>query len=344
VEYKPPTAQPVKRLGANKLIEMFSNRLSICDPQVPSHSKSIEELQVSKSKSTYNTLTVIPLEHESLSLKYKDFNFLNLLGEGSFGQVYLVECLRNKKLYALKIFQKKKIILSKQTKFVIAEVNILKQISHPFIISLYFTFQTPNYIYLGLQYCAGKDLAKHLNQEMTFSEDDVRLYAAEILLAIEYIHSIGIIYRDLKPDNIMLGKDGHVLLVDFGLSKKTENNFAKTFCGSPAYLSPEMLDRHGVGPESDYFTLGVVIYELIFGEPPFFSDNIHLLYDNIKNARIKFPMKIRPATQTFLLALLEKDPKLRLGSKSIEDIKNHEYFFGLDWGKVMRKEYPAPRR
>jgi len=113
---------------------------------------------------------------------------------------------------------------------------------------------------------------------MTFPEEDVRLYTAEIVIALEYIHSMGIIYRDLKPDNIMLGSDGHVLLVDFGLSKKTENNFAKTFCGSPAYLSPEMLEKHGVGPESDYFTLGVVIYEFLFGEPPFFCDNIVRLY------------------------------------------------------------------
>ena len=113
---------------------------------------------------------------------------------------------------------------------------------------------------------------------MTFPEEDVRLYTAEIVIALEYIHSMGIIYRDLKPDNIMLGSDGHVLLVDFGLSKKTENNFAKSSCGSPAYLSPEMLEKHGVGPESDYFTLGVVIYEFLFGEPPFFCDNIVRLY------------------------------------------------------------------
>jgi serine/threonine protein kinase len=121
----------------------------------------------------------------------------------------------------LKTFSKKKIILSKQTKFVISEVNILKQIRHPFIITLHFTFQTPSYIYLGLEYCQGKDMAKHINEELTFPEADVRIYAAEIILALDYVHKLGIIYRDLKPENIMLGRDGHVLLVDFGLSKKT---------------------------------------------------------------------------------------------------------------------------
>lgn len=115
---------------------------------------------------------------------------------------------------------------------------------------------------------------------------------------------MGIIYRDLKPDNIMLGRDGHVLLVDFGLSKKTQNNFAKTFCGSPAYLSPEMLEKHGVGPESDYFTLGVVIYEFLFGEPPFFTDNIIKLYENIQTGKVKFPRKIDDKVQNFLTSLL----------------------------------------
>jgi len=119
------------------------------------------------------------------------------------------------------MFRKKKIILSKQTKFVIEEVDILKQIKHPFIVTLYFTFQTPHCIYLGLEYSQGKDLAKHLHEESVIPEQEVKIYAAEIVLALEYLHSIGIIYRDLKPENIMLGKDGHILLVDFGLSKRT---------------------------------------------------------------------------------------------------------------------------
>jgi serine/threonine protein kinase len=120
------------------------------------------------------------------------------------------------------------------------------------------------------------------------------------VLALEYLHHLGIIYRDLKPENIMLGRDGHIMLVDFGLSKKTENNFAKTFCGSPAYLSPEMLERQGVGPETDYFSLGVVVFELIFGEPPFYSDNIHILYENIQKGALSFPRKINETTKDFL--------------------------------------------
>lgn len=185
-------------------------------------------------------------------------------------------------------------------------MNILKQIKHPFIITLHFTFQTPSYIYLGLEYCQGKDLAKHLSEEMTFPEDDVRIYAAEMVLALEYIHQLGVIYRDLKPENVMLNRDGHIMLVDFGLSKKTENNFAKTFCGSPAYLSPEMLEKQGVGRETDFFSLGVVVYELLFGEPPFYSDNIHLLYQNIQNGVFTFPRKTNEVTRDFIEKLLHK--------------------------------------
>ena len=111
---------------------------------------------------------------------------------------------------------------------------------------------------------------------------------------------MGIIYRDLKPENVMLSKEGHVLLVDFGLSKKTENNFAKTFCGSPAYISPEMLDKKGVSNETDFFSLGVVIFELLFGEPPFFADNIHQLYENIQKGILKFPVKIKSVVKNLL--------------------------------------------
>lgn len=201
---------------------------------------------------------------------------MKVLGEGSFGRVFLAVDLRNPEQqteYALKCFKKKQLVINKQIKYTIAELSILKQLDHPFIVNLHFTFQTPNYVYLGLDYCPGKDMSHHLMSEVTFPEEEARLYAAEILLALEYLHQRNIIYRDLKPENIMIGKDGHIKLVDFGLSKQGNRSdfVAKSFCGSPAYISPEMLIKKGVGKESDFYGLGTVLYEMLVGEPPHFS-------------------------------------------------------------------------
>ena len=251
---------------------------------------------------------------------------MKVLGEGSFGRVFLAVYNRNPEKpveYALKCFKKKKLVINKQIKYIVAELSILKQLEHPFIVNLYFTFQTPNYVYLGLDYCPGKDLSHHLMAEVTFPENEARIYAAEILLALEYLHEKNIIYRDLKPENIMLGKDGHVKLVDFGLSKQGDrSNFvAKSFCGSPAYLSPEMLIKKGVGKESDYYCLGAVLYEMLVGEPPYFSEDIHTLYSNINNARLTFPKSVSPDAKSLLAKLLERNPQKRLGYKDIKEIK-----------------------
>jgi serine/threonine protein kinase len=166
--------------------------------------------------------------------------------------VLLATDLKNpsQKKYALKTFKKLTLMKNKQIKYIICELNILKQLSHPFIINLRFTFQTLQYVYLGLDYCPNHDLSHHLLNEVTFPEDDAMFYTAEVLLAIQYLHEKhNIIYRDLKPENIMLDEQGHVKLVDFGLSKQGEDEkfLAKSFCGSPAYLSPEMLKKKGVG-------------------------------------------------------------------------------------------------
>ena len=176
---------------------------------------------------------------------------------------------KNGQKYALKCFKKKKLVVNKQIKFIVAELNILKIIDHPFIVTLHFTFQTPTNVYLGLDYCSGGDLSSHLVREVYFPESQCKIYAAEILLALIYLHEKKIIYRDLKPENIMLDSDGHLKLVDFGLSKQVEHaskNFrAKSFCGSPAYISPEMLMKKGVGKESDYYCFGAVLHEMLTG-------------------------------------------------------------------------------
>lgn len=162
-------------------------------------------------------------------------------------------------------------------------------------------------------------MSHHLMNEVTFPEKEAMIYAAEILLAIEYLHEKNIIYRDLKPENIMLDEQGHIRLVDFGLSKQgqdKERDFvAKSFCGSPAYLSPEMLVKKGVGKESDFYCLGAVLYEMLVGEPPYYSDDITTLYLNISSSKLTFPKSLTNEAKGLLTGLLERDPQKRLGYK-----------------------------
>lgn len=163
---------------------------------------------------------------------------------------------------------------------------------------------------------------------------------------MEYLHEKNIIYRDLKPENIMIGKDGHVKLVDFGLSKQgdRDNFLAKSFCGSPAYLSPEMLIKKGVGKESDYYCFGAVLYEMLVGEPPFFSEDIHTLYSNINHSKLTFPKGLASDAKSLLTKLLERNPQNRLGAKGTAQIKEHSFFKSINWQELIMKKVKAPTR
>ena len=205
----------------------------------------------------------------------QDFLAQKLLGKGSFGEVYLVEKIDNKTAYAMKIIDKEKIISQNLLCYVVTERNVLTEANHPFIVHLHFTFQSTSKLYLVLDYCPGGDLAECLRREKRFTEERARIYIMEILLALQYLHSKNIIFRDLKPDNIVLDKDGHALLTDFGLSKEGvyDNHGAKSFCGSFAYLAPEMVKRTGHGKSVDWYLLGVVLYEMVVGFPPYYDND-----------------------------------------------------------------------
>ena len=259
--------------------------------------------------------------------------------------MFLVTYIPTGKQYALKALKKKNLIMQKQLKYAIIEANILKQANHPFIINLHFAFQTPHYLYLALDYCSGKDLSFHLAREVAFSESESRFYIAELLLAIEHLHNKKIIYRDLKPENILLDGEGHIKLADFGLSKQTtENDKTKSFCGSPAYLSPEMLSQKGVGKESDLYGIGTVLYEFIIGEPPYFSEDIPTLYRNIKEGKLKFPKNVSENAKSLILGLLERDPKKRLGHKGMQQIKQHPFFSSVNWEELGLQKVKPPER
>lgn len=200
---------------------------------------------------------------------------IQLIGKGSFGEVYLVKKKNTGKYYAMKIISKRLIIGQNIAKYIYTEKNVQSGLKHPFIVRLYCSFQSKNYLFMVMDYCGGGDLGHILQREKHLPESAARIYIAEILLAISELHNREIIYRDLKPDNVVLDSEGHALLTDFGLSKDgmKSTEYTQSFCGSVAYLAPEMLRRSGHGRTVDWYLLGVLLYEMLVGVPPYFNQD-----------------------------------------------------------------------
>merc|ERR1719510_257655 len=228
-------------------------------------------------------------------------------------------------VYAMKMLRKENVIKRHQVEHTKTERNVLEAVSHPFIVTLHYAFQTPKKLYFVLEYCPCGELFYHLSRASRFSEGRGRFYASEILLAIEYLHRLNIIYRDLKPENILLDADGHVKLADFGLSKEgIQDNFsAKSMCGTPEYLAPEILETRGHGKAVDWYSLGALMYEMLTGLPPFYTRDREKLFERIRRGELSYPSYITAGAQELLRALLTGDPSRRLGGgeKDGEEVK-----------------------
>jgi protein-serine/threonine kinase len=280
-----------------------------------------------------------------------NFVVLKELGKGSFGEVFLVVKSDTSQLFAMKVLQKEKILRQNLIKYAVTERNVLSYIRHPFIVSLKYALQTNEKLFLFLDYCPGGDLASHLHKEKKFTEYRASIYISEIVLALEELHKRDIIYRDLKPDNIVLDKHGHALLTDFGLSKEKvyDNYQATSFCGSLAYLAPEVLKRQGHGKALDWYLLGVVLYEMVVGTPPYFSSNKQELFNNIQRGKLKLPINLSSEVKDLIksvifIQLLQRDPSKRLGAvQDAEEIKKHPFFKGINWEAALNKQLHPPR-
>jgi len=275
-----------------------------------------------------------------------NFVCLALLGQGSFGEVYLVKKKDSDDFYAMKVLDKCRIAKQNIFKYVLTERNILSVMHNPFIVRLNYAFQTSEKLFLLLDYCPGGDLSKQLQIQTRFSEEKAKFYICEIILALGELHKNNIIFRDLKPDNIVIDKEGHALLTDFGLSREgiIGKDVAKSFCGSIAYLAPEMLSRTGHGKGVDWYLLGVLFYELLVGVPPYFTTNQEQIFRNIQNAQLYIPPFVSNKAANLIKSLLKRNPNERLGSKrDVEEIKEHEYFADVDWQKVYERKYKPPQ-
>ena len=200
-----------------------------------------------------------------------DFQLLKVVGRGSFGKVYMAKKKDNGRIYAVKTLKKDFIIRTNQTNNTKIERDIMQQITHPFVVKLHYAFQSSESLYFVTDFLNGGELFYHLCNEIRFSEDRARFYAAEIALGLAHLHKNGIIYRDLKPENVLLDNEGHLKLTDFGLSKvkQPQDGQTNTFCGTPEYLAPEIIKSVGHSFGVDWWSLGMLLYEMISGINPF---------------------------------------------------------------------------
>ncbi|GAD93817.1 serine/threonine protein kinase (YPK1), putative [Paecilomyces variotii No. 5] len=283
------------------------------------------------------------VENKQRSMKLEDFELLKVVGKGSFGKVMQVMKKDTGRIYALKTIRKAHIISRSEVAHTLAERSVLAQINNPFIVPLKFSFQSPEKLYLVLAFVNGGELFHHLQKEQRFDINRARFYTAELLCALECLHGFKVIYRDLKPENILLDYTGHIALCDFGLCKldMKDEDRTNTFCGTPEYLAPELLMGNGYTKSVDWWTLGVLLYEMLTGLPPFYDENTNEMYRKILQEPLTFPSHdiVPAAARDLLTRLLDRDPQRRLGANGAADIKAHHFFSNIDWRKLLQRKY-----
>ncbi|KAI9315523.1 kinase-like domain-containing protein [Dichotomocladium elegans] len=277
-------------------------------------------------------------------LKLDDFQFFQTLGTGSFGRVHLAQSRHNGRYYAIKVLKKTEVIRLKQVEHTNNEKHILEHVANPFLINLWGTFQDDTNLFMVMDYVPGGELFNVLRKSKRFPDHVAKFYAAEVLLALEYLHNKNIVYRDLKPENLLLDSKGHIRITDFGFAKYVPENVTWTLCGTPDYLAPEVIQSRGYGKAVDWWSLGVLIFEMLAGYPPFFDDDHLKLYEKILHGKIRWPTYFDPNATDLLSRLLTADLTRRYGNlkNGANDIKNHPWFYGVDFDLVANKQVRPP--
>ncbi|CAN8269988.1 unnamed protein product [Cochlearia groenlandica] len=269
-----------------------------------------------------------------------DFEVMKVVGQGAFGKVFQVRKKDTSEIYAMKVMRKDKIMEKNHAEYMKAERDILTKIDHPFIVQLKYSFQTKYRLYLVLDFINGGHLFFQLYHQGLFREDLARVYTAEIISAVSHLHEKGIMHRDLKPENILMDTDGHVMLTDFGLAKEfEENKRSNSMCGTTEYMAPEIVRGKGHDKAADWWSVGILLYEMLTGKPPFLGSKGKIQQKIVKD-KIKLPQFLSTEAHALLKGLLQKEPERRLGSgqSGAEEIKQQKWFKGINWKKLEARE------
>lgn len=300
------------------------------------------DIDIGKSKQMKPNDAARSSLNENKNTSISDFEQLKVIGRGTFGKVILAKSKVDEQVYALKCIKKMNVVGSRSLKYLKLEKRILEQVDHPFIIKMHKTFQDDHKIYFLFDYCNGGELFFHLQRRRRFAEDMVRFYAAQIYLALTYLHKLGVIYRDLKPENLVLDSYGNIKLVDFGLARDEINYDSKLYsvCGTNEYIPPEVINGEMYSFEFDWWGFGVIIYELLFGHPPFVdaSGNRSIIFYKICKAEPYYG-NISQDTKDLLKLLLDKDPKKRIRPA---DIPKHRFFKSINFEDIMNLKICPP--
>uniref|UniRef100_A0A8C1SI85 cAMP-dependent protein kinase n=1 Tax=Cyprinus carpio TaxID=7962 RepID=A0A8C1SI85_CYPCA len=265
-------------------------------------------------------------EHQKSTTGLDDFDRLKTLGTGSFGRVMLVKHKATDQFYAMKVLDKQKVVKLKQVEHTLNEKRILQAVSFPFLVRLEYSFKV-QYNVISL----------------IDSEPHARFYAAQIVLTFEYLHSLDLIYRDLKPENLLIDQHGYIQVTDFGFAKRVKGR-TWTLCGTPEYLAPEIILSKGYNKAVDWWALGVLIYEMAAGYPPFFADQPIQIYEKIVSGKVRFPSHFSSDLKDLLRNLLQVDLTKRYGNlrNGVSDIKNHKWFATTDWIAIYERKCRGP--
>ncbi|EEA22606.1 cAMP-dependent protein kinase catalytic subunit [Talaromyces marneffei ATCC 18224] len=274
----------------------------------------------------------------------EDFSLQRTLGTGSFGRVHLVQSRHNHRFYAIKVLKKAQVVKMKQVEHTNDERRMLQRVKHPFLITLWGTFQDSKNLYMVMDFVEGGELFSLLRKSQRFPNPVAKFYAAEVTLALEYLHAQHIIYRDLKPENLLLDRHGHLKITDFGFAKEVPD-ITWTLCGTPDYLAPEVVSSKGYNKSVDWWSLGILIFEMLCGFTPFWDSGSPVkIYENILRGKIKYPPYMHPDAVDLLSQLITPDLTKRLGNLhgGPEDVKNHPWFAEVTWDRLLRKDIDAP--
>lgn len=318
----------VRKKGANEIFDFSKTEITSYNDILMR--KKVQFDEVWKKKLPANTYV-------------NNYEKIRTLGSGSFGRVMLAKNVSSNQYFAIKLLDREKIVQMKQIDHTMNEKKILQSIDFPFLVNLVDCLKDNAYIYFVLPFCGGGEMFTHLRKVEKFNEDTARFYAAQVLLGLEYLHYLDLVFRDLKPENIVFDCDGYLRITDFGFCKMVRGR-TWTLCGTPEYIAPEIILSRGYGKSVDWWSFGVLIYEMNAGYPPFYSSDHMKLYEKIVSGKYKYASHFSFELKEVIKNLLQVDLTRRYGNlkNGVDDIKQCSWFSSIKWLEIYMKTVPAP--